>query len=553
MAADYRKFKTPFYEITVGDPSWKRTAKLPHHILRLVEKVEIIENMMVDDHTTPSSISITFVEGSREPASPDYRAGTSGLYQVPNEGEKVDLDIAGSLTNRSGLITDLRFSGAHGITFLTDKEKKEGKVDNTIQKNVVNNDTTRKYKYEDKAPLFLFQERNKIKVTWGYLEDRSSVRSVMMIIQVVNTEFPQEGMPRTTITGLSFTSLADQTATKKAVVFGERKITSKANDSIIDFKDVKTDALIKKIAKDAGMAAIVSTNLPYDVIDGHQKMWLAGESFHQFMKKLAANSGCYYEILLDPTSGKETIIFIKYADFEKNVIVSDKELLHWKGPGSILKSITVNADFGGMLGTSNKTIDENGNEKSVDDGVGREVLTQYNTSVNKKEQAVPTDPTGNNANPAAKGISEKVANGGTTGIVDNSPATSQANIEDRSKVLTAKNAKMIHIDFNTIGYTKLIPGVMEIAGIGIRYSGKYRVISVTHSIDSSGYSCRCSGMSQMVASGGVALPTGTQSGDDFVAIRVLNVEKTSSTFGDDQTKVMDEYKDNKFKQSKQSK
>jgi hypothetical protein len=537
MAADYRKFKTPFYEITVGDPSWKRTVKLPHHILRLVQKVEVTENMMLNDSATPSSVTVVFSEGSREPASPDYKLGTAGLYQVPLEGNKVDMDISGSLTNRSGIITDLRFSGSHGITFLTEKEKKTGKIDTSLQKNVEGNDTTRSYKYENKAPLFLFQERNRIKVTWGYLEDPSTVRSVMMSIQVITTEFPQEGMPTTTVTGLSFSSIADQMATRKAKVFGHRKITSKSGDSLVEFEDLKTDDLIRKIAKDAGMAVIISKNLPNETVDkDKQKMWLAGESFHQFMKKMADLSGCYYEILADPSTGKETILFIKYADFEKKVVISDKELLQWKGPGSILKNINVNADFGGMLGSQHVGLNEKGEEGSVNDEVNHTVLRQYNSPDGKLEQAMATSPIGNNASPTAKAISDNVANGGTTGMVDNSPNLSEKSRQDKAAVTAAKNAKMIALDFNTIGYTKLIPGVMEITGIGVRYSGKYRIISVTHTIDSSGYTCRCSGNSQMLAAGGVVIPTGAPKGKEIFNDRVvLNTPNTSSTYGDDQS------------------
>jgi hypothetical protein len=537
MAADYRQFKTPFYEITVGDPFWKRTVKLPHHIMRLVEKVEIVETMVLNDSAVPSSVTVVFNEGSREPASPDYKLGTAGLYQVPIEGNKVDMDVAGSLTNRSGIITDLRFSGAHGITFLTEKEKKTGKIDTAEQKNVENKDTTRSYKYEDKAPLFLFQERNRIKVTWGYLEDPSTVRSVMMHIQVVTTEFPQEGMPRTTVTGLSFSSIADQMTTKKAKVFGKRKLTSKAGDSLIEFEDLKTDELIRQIAKDAGMAAIISKNLLNEIADkDKQKMWLAGESFHQFMKKMADNSGCYYEIKTDPSTGKEIIFFIKYADFEKRVVISDKELLQWKGPGSILKSVNVNADFGGMLGNKQAGLDEKGEEGSVDSKNNRRILRQFNTPDGKQEQAMATDPIGNNANPTAKAISEKIANDGTTGTVDNTPTISIKNREDKSEARANKDAKMIQIDFSTIGYTRLIPGVMEITGIGVRYSGKYRIISVTHTIDSSGYACKCSGNSQMLAAGGVVIPSGAPKGEDpSVPRRIINTPDTSSTHGDDQT------------------
>jgi hypothetical protein len=77
---------------------------------------------------------------------------------------------------------------------------------------------------------------------------------------------------------------------------------------------------------------------------------------------------------------------------------------------------------------------------------------------------------------------------------------------------------------------------MEITGIGVRYSGKYRIISVTHTLDSNGYNSKCSGNSQMLAAGGVVIPSGAPKGqNDDVARRVLNTPSTSSTLGDDQT------------------
>ena len=65
---DYTKIKTPFYEISIGDSSGQRLVKLPHHILRLVNKVEITEFLEPDNYNT---MVLTFQEGSREPASPD--------------------------------------------------------------------------------------------------------------------------------------------------------------------------------------------------------------------------------------------------------------------------------------------------------------------------------------------------------------------------------------------------------------------------------------------------------------------------------------------------
>lgn len=532
MAADYRKFKTPFYEIEIGDPSWKRKVKLPHHILRLVSKIEITESMMVDEFQSPSQMNITFVEGSREPASPDYKLGTSGLYQISNDGNGVDMDIAGSLTNRPGVITDLRFSGSSGVTFLTEQEKKTGKVDNKVQKNVEGKNTTRKYKTEASAPLFLFQQRNKVKVTWGYLESPELNRSIILSIMAIQTDFPESGMPTTVVTCTSTVDMANQITPKNGIPMGTREHINNDGDSIIVFNDLETDAVIRDICKKAGMAHIVSKNLPNSKADkDKQKMWIAGQSFHEFMMKLAQQSGAYYEILPNPETGIDTILFIKKQDFEKRVILKDKELLHWKGPGSILKSVNVGADFAGLMGNAQKGVDEAGEPQSDDKMVSERLLTQHKSSETGKDPGViDADPVNsNNPNPAMQGLHENVLGGESAAVVENSPKKSKSNLEDSSDVGADSKARLVQISFHTVGYPKLMPGVMEITGIGVRYSGKYKIISVTHTIDANGYVSSCTGNSQFLSAGGVKVPEAQKGvdNDPLVEERLLQDRNSS--------------------------
>lgn len=530
MAADYRKFKTPFYEIEVGDPSWKRKVKLPHHILRLVDKVEIVENMMVDDHQQPTEMTISFIEGSREPASPDYKMGTSGLYQIPIEGDTVDMDISGSLTNRSGVITDLRFSGSSGITFLTEQEKKTGKVDNALQKNVIGKNTTRKYKSENSAPMFLFQQRNKVKVTWGYLEAPELKRSMMLSITAISTNFPESGMPTTTIKCTSSVDQFNQIAAKRGIPFAKKIKVDKDGAALYIFEDLKTDELIQDMAKKTGMRSIISKNLLNNTVDkDKQKMLVAGESPHQFFLRLAQASGCYYEILPDPKTGIETIYFISKKDMESGLIVKDKELLNWKGPGSILKSVNVSADFSGLLGNSQKGITKDGETQDQDTMLSEQLLVNSKSSeTNKKQEFIPADPVRTNANPAVKGFVETILENQYTGTVNYCPADSTQKLENTAQAQSDANSRLVYINFNTIGHPKFMPGVMEITGIGVRYSGKYRVINVTHIIDSNGYSTSCQGMSSFLGSGGVKVPELQQAkdSDEFVNEKLFEYKKS---------------------------
>lgn len=505
MTLDYRQFKTPYYEITIGDAAWNRKVKLPDHILRLVDKIEMTETMYVPEvNEEPTTLTITFIEGSREPASPDHKLGNKGLYQIASENplneKSVDTAIAGSLTNRPGIITDLRFSGSGGITWLTESEKKTGKVDNKAQKNVQDKTTTRKYKQELDQPMFLFNERNIIKVTWGYKENNYK-RSASFRIMTIATDFAEAGQPLTTITAYSTLIPLDQIATKKGVPFSKKTVVTRSGHKIEIQEDLKTEDLLKDICKKAGMNCILSDNLPAAQIDkDKQKIWPAGESLTQFLKKLADMHGCVFEIQINPQTGVDTLIFLKRDDFEKRTIIRDKELLYWKSSGSILKRVAITADFGHVGGAAKTGLDEVGDNQSEDTMSNERLLVDENK---KSEKPAAVDPTGSNAIPAVKNISEKVANGGTTGKVDNTPVKSKGIVQDRAQVEANNRNRLVTIEFTTLGYPKLTTGIVEIGGIGIRYSGKYRIFRVTHTLNAQGYICTANGTSHTIGAGGV--------------------------------------------------
>ena len=502
MAADYRNFKTPFFEISIGDSTGKRLVKLPHHILRLVEKIEITETFVAGNF---SSFNIDFVEGSREPASPDASLGTNGLYKIATTGQNPDMDIAGSITNRSGAITDLRFSGNGGITFLTETERKNGAIDRRPQENINGDIVTRNHKKEPSRPVFLFQERNQVKITWGYLEDNHSVRSIRGYIIMLNTSFPESGQVRTTITCQDTRSALDQIAPAKGIPFGTRKTSSKGN-SIVVFNDEKTDKVIRDICDKAGMASIVSKDLPADTVDADkQKLWIAGESFHQFMTRLADIHHAYYTVYPDPKTGKDTLVFIKKQDFENRLVITDRDLTTWKGAGSILKSVEIKADFGSPTGNAQLGV---GNTAKQQGAVNNTVnMRQFESSKGKLEQVQPNSPV-DEGNPvmAAKGIHENVANGNTTGTVDLNPSNNRERLDTIAQHTASENARNIVLEFTSLGYTKFSPGVIDIRNIGVRYSGKYRLQTVTHTIDNSGYITKGTAVSMAVGTGGVVLP-----------------------------------------------
>jgi hypothetical protein len=349
---DYRRFKTPFYEITVSDPNGKRKIKLPQHLLNLVSKIDI--QRTIGDFDV---INIEMVEGSREPGSQDPTLGTSGLYNIDN-------NIGGSITNRTGAIADLRFSGTNGITFFTDFERKQGALDRRVQKNRSGKLITRTHKKEPKAPVFLFQERNLVTIRWGYKENPSEIASITGRILMLTTSYPDIGPIKSKIMATSPEVFLDQVTATKGKTFGEI-VTTGFNDKILSVKDKPTDQLLEEICKSLNMNCVVSSKLPAEKLEkDRSKVMVAGQSFQQFLTELARRHNCYYRIHTN-SSGKETLVFVKKEEYEKEPILSNSELFTYKSPGSIIKNISIKADFGKFATSAQVGSTENGTPKTT--------------------------------------------------------------------------------------------------------------------------------------------------------------------------------------------
>jgi len=502
MSLDYRKFKTPYFEISVGDSKGTRMVNLPHHIIRLIKRVEIIETW---EDNAFNTVHITFVEGSREPASADASRGTDGLYKIASyDTGQTDMNLSGSLTNRTGIITDLRFSGSAGISFVTGSEKRNNAIDTSLQKNVINDQTTRAYEREESRPRFLFQERNQVKVTWGYKEDPSSRRSIRTYIMVVAVRYPESGQVETTVTCQDTGAALDQITTSKGVPFGTR-ITTPKGSSITEFKDSTTEELIRNIATRLKIPAVVSKNLPVPTLDeNHQKVWLAEESFQQFMTRLAKHNNCYFKVVPDKESGIDTLYFVKKSDFEKSILVN-RQLLTYKAPNSIIKNASIRVDFGIDQGTTVNGINSNGKNESAKVEDTKESVVLFRDS-GKQPQFTDRDPTSpTNPISAAQGAAE-LTGGAATGKFIMTPESNPKNKESFANWIEEGAARVIQLDLTTIGFTRLTPGTIDVAGLGVRYSGKYRVMTATHIISADSYETRCQATSMTVGAGGLVSP-----------------------------------------------
>lgn len=478
---DYRNFRTPYFKVEIGDSEGKNFIELPSFVYRLIEKVEIQETFVVGGKNDSSTITLTFVESG----APSHLSGLNTTY-------------------KPGMLTDLTF-GEKKITFLTEAEV--ASTPSTSKVRTVNGkEIVETYKTQPKRPAFLLQERNAVRVTWGYKQNNvDKVRSSMMSITIVATNYAENGTVKTTVTCGSGLIPFENIAPTKGKPFAKVERSTKGN-SIVVFEEPEVPTLIKDICSKSGMDCVVSENLPTHIIgSGKQVIWAGGENFNQFIKRLAEKHDAYYTIEKNPKTGVDTLFFVSKEDFEARTVISDPVLLHYKAPGSIIKSIDIKADFGAFINVTKAGVDKEGKPVSTTSQVETRVFNV--PGGNTPQVRVDADPVSdNNPNKAVKGLQESVLDGKSTGLLHNTPNEDVGSNQVHAQAMSDDKSRIINIDFTTIGYTGLTPGVVEIKGIGLRYSGKYRLQSVIHTIDSNGYTTKCSGVSSWLSAGGVQIP-----------------------------------------------
>lgn len=495
---DYSKFKTPFFKISIGDSSGKNMRELPPHIARLVEKVEITETLCCN---TFNQINISLIEGSREP----YKV-SEGHFANPDDYEPEHTDL---LSNRSGLLTDLRITSsglsaaAPGSTALVETvtitpPTTDGAKDNTPPEII--NITEEINTPVDDNIHYLFHQRNQIEISWGYKEDELSVRKTRAYILIVTTDFPESGSPRTNVVCHSASAIADQLTTNTGRVFGKKIAvgTDDLGNDLYDWKDDTPADLIASLGKESNTEFIVSPEFRAPVYEaGKAKHWMGGQSLHQFLLQLAVRHHAIYDIIIDVNTGKDTIIFLNRDDFESYPIIKDEELLTYKANGSIVKSVSIKADFGMPVGTFLKGISEEG-------GIVKAPATQPSAVLFGEAKLQNNFP--DTSNPARIAVAANTLSAGGTSASSaiSVEASSPANVKDGARAIANKmGTAMVSLDFTTLGFPQIVPGSAKFSGIGERYTGYYKIQTVTHTLDSNGYNCKGNAISYTSGTGGV--------------------------------------------------
>lgn len=506
LDSQYDKFRTPYFKIKIGDAAGKNLVEMPPSLLRLVEKIEVTETMAGCNIT--SQFSIVFKEGSREPFKKGLETSAKGLY--------LDSDA----TNATGMLTDLRFAdlGNGTVGFSSVVASAVGAAQNLLataqavagaaaqvtavlggggdspaeDKKVIADDTAKLTNV-----TYVFQEKNIVEIKWGYLEDSQSERTLRGNIIVVQTDFPEAGHPQTTINCAGPGSWLDQLAPLNALYFKTDSVSGfdPTSGPLYTFEDQGMEDTLKKLFP--GFKIIVSQNLLSEKVDKyHTKVLPAGKSPEQFLRQLKKQNNAMYISYYSPKDGKPVIAYISRNDFQQKEIIENRSLFTYKAPGSILKSISVKADFNGLSGAGVVGTASDGTQVKAFTNNGNVAETMF-----EGKSILDTSPATGNKIPEAEQMNGSLFGNGnlTVSKVELSPsADDPSTLTETAQATAACRNRLIFLEFTSMGYTKLTTGVVYFGGIGNRYSGQYEVLTVTHVIDGNGYNIRGTAQSAMI-------------------------------------------------------
>lgn len=521
---DYEKYKTPFYKIRVAPASSSNYIDLPDAIARLIKKVEIVETQesCIYNH----QITIVLAEGSRDPYAYTADAADPNVYSLGEMG--------GALTNKSGLIPDLRYSsGGVGITAVSPANAAKALAG--LQAGITDDITIYSADVAAKSPTYLFQEFNKIEITWGYLENPLTQRTIRSIIYVWQTEFPEAGQPETTITCLGANALYNQLAFAKNIDLGKTDLSKTVIDPATgeiaqDFQGLATNEVIELICDKIGIKHYISDKIePKYLPEGKTRKLAKGKNIDSFFSELARETQCHYIAFIDHKTDDFSIIFVPKQEYDKQIGVGQDYLFAYKTPNSILKSLTVRADFSGFFGAYNGAQKSNGKTTEVISESGEVVVVAFdNTGI-----ANPSPASGQNklniAQNATTAFSNLVQQADVNPNAVNPAYAEQKTIKD---AYCAKN-RIVAIEFTCLGFPRLAPPqTVKFSNIGDRYSGRYHLLTVTHTLDENGYMCKGSATNYRLGAGGQPANNATKGVDQPIEmISVPAFASVSSLLG----------------------
>lgn len=461
--------KNFFYDISISTPDGKKVVRLNQTLLKLCDKVDIMEAVASEETDGASSLNISFIEADFLP---------DDLDKTPATG----VSGRGYITNRTGALIDLRFDSEKGFTYVTPEE---------LQSGLTRSSRTANSKPEEVK--FLFSANNYIEITWGNLEPKTS-RTRRFQIGTVNYSTGsggnsltlqcynlQKDLARVKVNeGITFVDKEGKPKSLKqivqsiAYVFGAR----------LEFDGEEVEG--KPLTYNGGYL-LDRTTIGGDTnvsTDGSPAYLLRSQSIDYWLRDLARKFNSTYEVYEDPfVAGVPVIKFTANAIRWKKVI----RTLNYRDPNGIMLEFQFNTIAGEVSKESSASaVDENGVAES-------EYVTARLTD--GRSSTVPAK-TFEDIKICYQDRAKEELQRNLVGNSTTSPSTSVSSVVNQAQNSTIMNSFMGFITVKTIGHPDFQPDVMNIQGVGVRASTTYRFFQVQHSLSASGYICTMQGKTQ---------------------------------------------------------
>jgi hypothetical protein len=467
-----------FYTIEITSRDGKRRAVLSENIKRLLESVQIQESLITDEQGNPGQLTLSFKQM-------DYLPDDKALRPQ-------DPKVFGELTNRSAAITDLRFDSEKGFTFVSKEEMDSGRTTGGRTQNRKN-----------EPIVYLFQGGNYIDITWGYLEPYKA-RTRRFTIAKITAEGSGSG---DAVTIQAYDAVKDFAESKsdQGITFieNEKKLSLqqvlfklaasqgvklKFDGKVINSYPVGTSVYDPERTKQEDSAPKVET--PFTLP--------RGVNLKQYLDSLANEYDSYYTIEtvkvddIEPQPkfaegspearrqftqnlGKkqvgdieEILVFSRVPKFFEKLIGTFK----YRDRDGIVLAYALN---GLEYPKDVKASATGGNSEELFEAKRRtDVLVENDTRpsfVSDRERQQFTLALGTNR----------------VGSSVTSPAETEQSTENYASQANDELQYFADLNVTTIGDPEHKPGLIVVDNIGVRYSGEYRAVQVSHSISSASY------------------------------------------------------------------
>ena len=440
-----------FYDIAIYDREKKRRVTLPDYLRKSLDSVVV--NLVINSETQMGN-----------------------TCELEFKEQHVD-----GITLNPGYICDLRFTGQNGLAYVSSEDLQKGFATRKVKQN--------NKEYQAKEPIvFLLDTGNYIEITWGY---RNPYKSRSMIFKLVSLTSVggASGHGTVKVTGADASHEFRELQPERGLVF-ERNGKAESLGQMLYRISKSNDLELRFDGNDI-------SQYPPDVTNGVESRYQDGVdvrlpgnarilprtiTLDTYLANLARDTYSIYTIEHIKENGKIKQILNfqsmkqKFSDVKYSFTYNDSQ--------TDVLSYTVSSAFTATNAASsaNTGTGEEGSDVWVDD--------QFVEGIKDSKDRQSPGISKTTSVKASKELGVKLAGKSVT-APDKDIATNQAT--KNSILQNFQNS----ISIETIGDPDYGPCSIRMNNIGARFSTQYRMLSVSHKLTNSGFTCSWAGISQL--------------------------------------------------------